>query len=130
MKRLKLVIAFALLLTVAFGGYATHAQRPKSAPAYRGWTMFGGGEENIHYSTLSQITRANVGQLQVAWSYDSGDAYDNSENQCNPIIVDGVLYATTPRLRVVALDAATGKERWSFDPNEGRKGLAKCVIAG
>src|SRR5262249_35432812 len=38
----------------------------------------------------------------------------------NPIVVDGVLYATTPKLRVLALDAATGRELWSFDPNEGQ----------
>src|SRR3954452_16617352 len=75
-----------------------------------------GGPNNIRYSALSQITRANVSQLKVAWSYDSHDAFKGSEMQSNPIVVDGVLYATTPKLRVIALDAATGREVWSFGP--------------
>src|SRR5690348_15698762 len=76
-----------------------------------------GGPYNIRYSTLSQITPANVAKLQVAWTYDSHDSFKDSEMQSNPIIVDGTLYATTPTLRVVALDAANGRELWTFDPN-------------
>lgn len=76
-----------------------------------------GGPNNIRYTPLSQITPGNVGHLQVAWTYDSHDAFKDSEMQSNPIIVDGVLYATTPKLRVVALGAASGRELWSFDPN-------------
>ena len=78
-----------------------------------------GGPNNIRYSTLTQITRENVGQLKVAWTYDSHDAFKDSEMQSNPIIVDGVLYATTPKLRVVALNAETGREIWTFDPAGG-----------
>lgn len=92
--------------------------------------MFGGGPENIHYSTLDQITRDNVHQLEVAWRFDSGDEFPGSEMQCNPIIVDGVMYATTPKLRVVALDAGNGKLIWSFDPNEGRKPMGKMRNRG
>src|ERR1041384_496464 len=78
-----------------------------------------GGPDNIRYSPLKQITRANVGQLQPAWRFDSHDEFNGSEMQANPIVVDGVLYATTPKLRVVALDAATGRELWSFNPHGG-----------
>ncbi len=78
-----------------------------------------GGPDNIRYTTLSQISPANVAKLQPAWTYDAHDAFKDSEMQSNPIIVDGLLYATTPKLRVIALDAATGKEVWSFDPNNG-----------
>jgi len=60
---------------------------------------------------LKQINRDNVKQLQVAWTFDTEDASAGSEMECNPIIVDGTLYATTPRSNVVALDAATGKLR-------------------
>ena len=81
------------------------------------WPTYGGGSANIRYSTLNQITPANVDQLKVAWTYQTHDESPGSEMQSNPIIVDGVLYATTPKLRVVALDAATGREIWSFDPN-------------
>jgi quinoprotein glucose dehydrogenase len=78
-----------------------------------------GGPDNIRYTTLSQISPANVAHLQLAWSYDAHDAFEGSEMQSNPIIADGVLYATTPKMRVVALDAATGKEIWTFDPAQG-----------
>jgi quinoprotein glucose dehydrogenase len=83
-----------------------------------GWPV-NGGPDNIRYSPLKQITRENVGQLKMAWSYDSHDAFKDSEMQSNPIIVDGVLYATTPTLKVVALDAETGRELWSYDPAGG-----------
>ena len=85
------------------------------------WKVYGGGSDNIRYSKLSQISRDNVKRLEVAWTFDTGDAFPGSEMQCNPIIVDGVLYATTPKLRVIALDAATGSLRWSFDPFAGSK---------
>ena len=78
-----------------------------------------GGVGNIRYSRLTQINRENVARLQVAWTYDSHDAFKGSEMQSNPIVVDGVLYATTPTMRVVALDAATGREIWTFDPGRG-----------
>jgi quinoprotein glucose dehydrogenase len=83
-----------------------------------GWPI-NGGIDNIRYSPLTQIDRANVSRLAVAWTYDSGDAFKGSEMQSNPIVVDGVLYATTPTLKVVALEAATGKEVWKFDPSNG-----------
>lgn len=100
---------------------------PRAVPkqGYRGWTAYGGGHDQIRYSALAQINRTNVHRLQVAWSYDTGDAFDGSEMQCNPIVVDGLLYATTPRLRVIALDAATGELRWSFDPYEGKPARGK-----
>jgi quinoprotein glucose dehydrogenase len=88
----------------------------QAAPPYRDWTVYGGGPESIRYSALDQINRTNVSRLQVAWSFDTGDAFPDSDMECNPIVVNGLLYATTPKLRLIALDAATGKLRWSFDP--------------
>jgi quinoprotein glucose dehydrogenase len=78
-----------------------------------------GGPDNIRYSPLDQINRTNVTRLQAAWTYDSRDSFRSSEMQSNPIVVDGVLYATTPSMKVVAVDAATGKEIWKFDPSGG-----------
>ena len=78
-----------------------------------------GGPGNIRYSRLTQVTRENVGRLQVAWTYDSHDAFTGSEMQSNPVIVDGVLYATTPTMKVVAINAANGREVWTFDPSGG-----------
>jgi quinoprotein glucose dehydrogenase len=96
-----------------------------AAPAILGaqsvdWPRFGGTPGNTHFSTLSQITPENVGQLEVAWTYETGDAWKGSEMQTNPVIIDGILYGTSPKLRVFALDAATGREIWSFDPNYGK----------
>lgn len=84
------------------------------------WPLYGGTTDNTRYSTLSQISPKNLQQLQVAWQYDSHDEFTGSEMQSNPIVVDGVLYAATPKMRVVALNAETGKEIWSFDPTEGK----------
>jgi quinoprotein glucose dehydrogenase len=95
---------------------AVQAQKGKSGRSVD-WPIYGGTTDNTRYSTLGQITPANVAQLRVAWTYDTHDAFPGSEFQPNPIVVDGVLYATTPKLRVVALDAATGREIWTFDPN-------------
>ena len=55
----------------------------------------------------------------MAWTYESGDHFTASEMQSNPVVVDGVLYATTPTLQVVAVAADTGKELWKFDPSGG-----------
>jgi quinoprotein glucose dehydrogenase len=98
------------------------AAQPRQTPrtGHRDWTVYGGGPEGIRYSALAQINRDNVKRLALAWRWDSGDEFRGSEMQCNPIVVDGVLYATTPKLRAVALDAATGKLLWSFDPLEGQ----------
>ena len=78
-----------------------------------------GGVNNIRYSPLTQINPGNVAQLKAVWTYDAHDEFKDSEMQSNPIVVDGVLYATTPKMRVVALNAATGQEVWNFDPAGG-----------
>lgn len=121
-----------LLLTALFWVPRVGAAQTRAAPqgGYRDWTVYGGGPEGIRYSALLQINRQNVTRLQVAWRFDSGDEYEGSEMQCNPIVVEGVLYASTPRLRVVALDAATGRLIWSFDPNPGAKPRGKMRSRG
>ena len=83
------------------------------------WPVNGGGPDANRHSALAQITPENVKRLQVAWTYDTRDAFPGSEMQANPIVIDGMLYATSPKVRVFALDAATGKELWSFDPSGG-----------
>ena len=86
------------------------------------WPVYLGDAASTQHSTLDQIHRGNVDQLEVAWTYSSGgaDPDGRSQIQCNPIVVDGVLYGTSPRLALFALDAATGEEQWRFDPFEGR----------
>ncbi len=91
------------------------------------WKVKGGNAEGTQYSSLKQITKENVSSLQLAWEYKSGDAdtaQNRSQIQCNPIIVEGVLYATSPTLKAFALDAATGKQLWKFEgSDEGAGGL-------
>ena len=101
--------------------FSALAQAPPRTASYRGWSVYGGGPDSIRYSSLNQINRSNAHRLTTAWTFDTGDDSRGSEMQCNPIVVNGILYATTPTLRVLAIDAATGALRWSFDPNESAK---------
>ncbi|MBL9166444.1 MAG: PQQ-binding-like beta-propeller repeat protein [Verrucomicrobiales bacterium] len=82
------------------------------------WPAYLGDKSSSHYSKLRQITVRNVHKLQPAWTYRTGgsDANNRSQIQCNPLILDGVLYGTTPDLQLFALEAQTGKEKWRFNP--------------
>lgn len=100
------------------------------------WPVHGGDPGHRQYSPLAHINRDNVRRLRLAWTYRTGDARadDRSQIQCNPIVVDGVLYATSPQLKAFALDAATGRELWRFDAfaqaAEGREVRALGVNRG
>lgn len=85
---------------------------------YNSWRMAHGNSNGNHYSSLTQIDTGNVQQLQVAWEFHTGDADTaaHSQIQCNPVIINGVLYATSPMLKLFALDAATGAQKWMFSP--------------
>lgn len=84
------------------------------------WPKYGGNSAGSRYSELTQINAQNVKQLQLAWSYDTGENNNpdgkGNDIQCQPIVVNGILYGTTPRLKLFAADAATGKELWKYDP--------------
>ena len=81
------------------------------------WPVYLGDSGRRHYSALDQITRDNVNQLEVAWTYDSGELRaGNSTMYTSPLIVDGVLYGLSPTLIAFALNAATGAELWRHDP--------------
>ena len=89
---------------------------------YSSWQHYGGAPEMIRYSSLKEIDTQNVHQLQVAWSYSSGDVdtASHSQIQCNPIIIDSILYGVSPQMKLFALHAGTGKEIWRFDPLASR----------
>jgi quinoprotein glucose dehydrogenase len=91
----------------------------KAAARYQSWSSYLGDPARSHYSSLDQIRPENVTQLEIAWTYQSGDASpeNRSQIQCNPIIIDTILYATNPTLKLFALHAATGAELWTFDPD-------------
>ncbi len=89
------------------------------------WPVYHGGYENTKYSALKQIHTGNVAKLKLAWKYDTGEARKDSEMQCNPLVAGGRMLVSSPLLRVMALDPATGKELWKFDPHNGKPGSGK-----
>jgi quinoprotein glucose dehydrogenase len=109
-------IAMAAFGLLAFAKFSTPARiqnvSNSASPEWRDWPAYGGGPLNDHYSPLEQINRSNVAQLQVAWSFDTGE---QGGLQTSPIIVNGILYGLTPTQKVFALDAATGTLIWKFD---------------
>src|SRR5262252_8764799 len=82
------------------------------------WPNTGNDKGATRYSTLKQIDRDNVKNLQVAWTYNTGDSQPGNTTtmECTPIVVNGVMYVTTVKSKVVGLDAATGREIWKYDP--------------
>ena len=91
----------------------------QSEKKYTTWENYGGSKDNLHYSSLTQIDTSNVNQLQLAWIFNTGDAdtAKNSQIQCNPIVIDSVMYFTSPTLKLFAIHAGTGKKIWEFNPD-------------
>ncbi|MGH6631597.1 MAG: PQQ-binding-like beta-propeller repeat protein, partial [Burkholderiales bacterium] len=103
-------------------GLSVVAMLSLSALAQSDWPYVGGDANGTRYSTLNQINRKNVKDLEVAWTFHTGGLKDgyNSAIQCAPIVVEGVMYLTGVDLTVFALDPATGKELWRFNPQRTR----------
>jgi len=94
---------------------------PASRTGADDWVTTGADLGNSRHSALAQINRENVSQLRAAWTYHTGDALtQRSEIQATPIVIDGVLYTTTPALAVIALRADSGTLLWRFDPFANR----------
>jgi glucose dehydrogenase len=104
--------AWALALFLSAGILAAAADRSFST-----WSQYLGGADSSQYSSLKQINKSNVKQLEVAWTYPTGPG----TFLFDPIVVDGVMYIEAQRNSIVALDAATGKEIW-VHPNMGAVG--------
>jgi len=109
MKIVRLPAVVSILIFIA-----SCNSKPKSS--YNSWEVYGGNKESNHFSSLTQIDTNNVAQLQVAWTYHTGDSDRMTQIQVNPIMVDSVLYGVSPKLKLFALDAATGKEKWVYNP--------------
>jgi quinoprotein glucose dehydrogenase len=88
----------------------------------QGWSVYGGDAAGTRYSTATEITKANVAELRVAWTYHTGDAarhgasFARSSLEVTPVRVAGKLVFCTPFDRVIALEATSGRELWVFDP--------------
>ena len=87
-------------------------------PGSAGWPGVGNDPGCMRYSELGEINRENVARLKPVWTFHTGELEGRRGKtiECTPIVIDGVMYVTTAYLRVVALDAAKGKEIWQFDP--------------
>ncbi len=112
-------ISLRLVVTLFLIASCAHPQQEQAD-----WPVYGGNKPGNRYSSLKQINLKNVQDLEVAWIYNSADApvEDGSKHrqeheiQCQPIVVHGILYGTNATLKLFALQAATGKEIWKFDP--------------
>ena len=117
MLKQTLTASIAVLL-IGAGSHAQHSASPQFD-----WPVYRGDPKGNQYAPLADIHAANVHRLERAWEYHTGDANERSTMYVNPVVVDGVMYITTAALKAVALDAATGRELWVFDPakyNDGR----------
>ena len=136
--RLTLLLASTIPFIVLAGGSGV---RPAPAPrsAAQEWRHYGHDAGGLRFSPLDQINRSNVARVERVWTYHTGEVKALNENaveqtpsayvvqqdripsfEGTPIMVDGVLYFSTPGQRVIALDAETGKQTWEFDSQAGR----------
>jgi quinoprotein glucose dehydrogenase len=92
------------------------------------WPVYGGDDGGSKYSPLEQINRSNVSTLKLAWEWKSGEVRMPEFNSTpgpfegTPIMIDGVLYFPSSYYRVIALDPATGRELWTYDPKAYQDG--------
>ncbi len=107
-----------LLVAFPFVGCRNHDNE-------RTWSVYKADAESSSYSALNEINKENVHRLKLAWTFNPDDAVESSRfgaSQCNPIIIDGVMYVASARHRIYALNASNGKKLWSFDPFDGGPG--------
>lgn len=123
-------LVLGLLLIVSCTNSETSMEPGKDFPVY------GGNKAGNRYSPLDQINTGNVQNLQVAWVYNVAEPVDTNdlkpqrirEIQCQPIVVNGILYGTTPELKLFALEAGTGKQIWKFEPSTQRLNVSRGVV--
>ncbi|MCA9501797.1 MAG: pyrroloquinoline quinone-dependent dehydrogenase [Myxococcota bacterium] len=131
-----LLVGLAIACVTGCGGDEASQAPGRTA----GWSHYGGDAGGSRHSPLDQITPENVDQLEVAWTYHTGDLLDGisyqpgnddaaksshaaTSFQNTPILIDRTLYTCTPFNRVIALDAETGEEEWTFDPKVSLDGM-------
>lgn len=111
-------------LAVASRGWSLPGPRPwLGDDPDREWRHYGGTAGASRYSPVDRVNRSNVSRLKPVWVHRTGDAMQRPQTtiECTPIVVDGVVYITTARVKVQALNAATGEPLWTFDPLDERQ---------
>ena len=126
-KELKLLI----IGLIVFGSCKNADQNKATVSMETGkdYPAYGGNKANNRYSPLTQVNIENVKDLQVAWTYFANDKPDKNDKnpprareiQCQPIVVNGILYGTSAELNLFALKAATGEQVWKFEPNKDKQ---------
>ena len=101
-------------------GSRTHAQaaEPDRLDNYTDWGIYRGDKKGNQFAELAQIHAANVHRLRPVWEYHTGDSGSRTSMYANPIMIDGLVYVSTPSLGAAAIDAVTGKEVWFFDASK------------
>ena len=119
-------VTCSVVMAAAVAGAAMAQTAPRS-PSDGEWRAYGRDALGSRWSPLEQITRENVGQLQAAWTYHTGETAPEFAGkrrqrslEVTPLVVDGRMYISTPLGRVIALDPETGRELWKFDPKVDR----------
>lgn len=111
-------LALCTVLTFGLGTACAHVAPRPAAPETE-WRAYGYDAAGSRFSPLAQIDRTNVGRLQVAWTYHTGEPLPTPQRrrslEVTPLVVHGVMYVVTPLGRVAALDPVTGMERWVYD---------------
>ncbi|MBN9382636.1 MAG: PQQ-binding-like beta-propeller repeat protein [Chitinophagaceae bacterium] len=118
----RIIVTCLAIFLLAPCWMACHMSRDRMT--FDKWEVAGGNSFVNKYSSLVQIDTSNVQQLQEAWTYHTQDmdTAAHSQIQCSPIVVNGVLYGTSPQLKLFALDAGTGVQKWSFSPYDSIRG--------
>lgn len=98
-----------------------------NTPRDQDWRHYGRSPAGTRHAPFTQIDKQNVGQLQLAWTYRTGDVPGRgAEDQNTPLQIGNTLYVCTVSNRVIALDADTGQERWAFDPKAHSPEWQRC----
>ncbi|MFY0654574.1 MAG: pyrroloquinoline quinone-dependent dehydrogenase [Cyclobacteriaceae bacterium] len=112
-------IFIACSLTIAIG--CSPNENEENSKSFETWEVYHGDATASSYSSLNLINKENVSKLEVAWTFNCGDQDERSQIQCSPIIVEDVMYATSPQMKLFAIKANNGEEKWAFDPFKGKQ---------
>ena len=115
-----------ILLLASASAFLVGARGAAAQSTLGEWTAYGHDALGSRFSPLTTITRDNVGQLTIAWTYRTGEiavkTRQSTKFEATPLMVDGTLFLSTPFGRAIALDPETGAERWSYDARSDRGG--------
>jgi quinoprotein glucose dehydrogenase len=121
-------VVFMLAASIC-SGCISNDEENKAIETGKDWPVYGGNKAGNRYSPLTQINLQNIKNLKIAWQYDARTQAiavkpgRQRQIQCQPIVVNGILYGTTPDLNLFAVDGATGQQLWKFEPGKDEQGF-------